>query len=178
MTLTVISLESVVEDKKPWVHALRELAKLPPDTPCAGVLTTDVKIRLWPRMMPATVGGFGLYVHAPDYDLSRYVRFDLAACLRLIDIMTPMLAEGYAKASLWYGLGRDFQRYSKDPQKSAAWESMLEAHRHLPEFMPAALMAGVTKEDKKSEPSKGPSEDPESAAAKRNKPDKNQLELL
>lgn len=153
-TQTVISLESVVEDKAPWLHTLRGMVGLPTDTPVAGVLTTDVKIRLWPRMMPATIENFGLYVHSPDHDFSQFVYFDLSACLDLIDQMTPMLKEGFAKASLWYGLPRDFQRFSRNPSQSMGWESYLQKHRHLPEFLPAVLIAGVTKEEKKSEPSK------------------------
>ena len=50
----VISLSSVVEDKRPWLTIIREIAKLPSDTPVCGVLTTDVKPRLWPRMQAAT----------------------------------------------------------------------------------------------------------------------------
>lgn len=63
----VISLESVVADKRPWIHILREIATLDHDAIVSGVMTTDVKPRLWPRARLATVGHFGLYIHAGDY---------------------------------------------------------------------------------------------------------------
>ncbi len=53
---TVISLDSAVADKRPWIQVLPEIAALPSDTPVAGVMTTDVKPRLWPRVRLATVG--------------------------------------------------------------------------------------------------------------------------
>lgn len=177
-TQTVISLESVVADKAPWLHTLRKMASLPPDTPVTGVLTTDVKIRLWPRILPATIGNFGLYVHSPDHDFSQFVYFDLSACLDLIESMIPMLKEGFAKASLWYGLSRDFHRFSRNPARSLEWESYLQKHRHLPEFLPAVLIAGVTKEEKKSEPSKRTAGDTPAASAASHHPAQDQLGLF
>ena len=129
-------------------------------------------------MLSATIGNFGLYVHSPDHDFSQFVYFDLSACLDLIDQMIPMLKEGFAKASLWYGLPRDFQRFNRNPAQALEWESHLQKHRHLPEFLPAVLIAGVTKEEKKSEPSKRPSGDTPATPAASHQPTQDQLGLF
>lgn len=92
----VISHESVVENKEPWFKALNRIADMPTDTLACGVLTTDVKPRLWPRTKLATVGNFGLYVHAQDYDLSAYVEFDLFECLRISELIRAPLISGYS----------------------------------------------------------------------------------
>lgn len=149
MEYCVISLESVVEDKRPWIEVLADVAALPTDTPVAGVMTTDVKPRLWPRVRLATVDRFGLYVHAPDYDVSEWREFSLTDCLDLIGHMLHPLASGYAKASLYYGLLRDHARASRDPVRAMAWDASLAAHRGQPHFLPALIAAGVTKETKK-----------------------------
>jgi len=152
MEFTVISLESVVTDKRPWLVVLRELAGMPGDTPIAGVMTTDVKPRLWPRTRLATVARCGLYVHAPDYDVSEYRQFDLPACLALIDAMLPPLGAGFAKASLYFGLLRDYARAAKQPAQSVAWETLIAPHRGRPHFLPALIAAGVIKGAKHGKP--------------------------
>ena len=149
MEYAVISLESVVENKRPWIDVLADVAALPSDTPVAGVMTTDVKPRLWPRVRLATVGHFGLYVHATDYDVSEWRAFDLRSCLGLIEAMTPALIAGFAKASLYHGLLRDHARSSRDPARALAWDMQLAAHRAQPHFLPALIAAGVTKESKR-----------------------------
>lgn len=145
---TVISLESVVDDKRPWLHVLRDIAALPGDTPIAGVMTTDVKPRLWPRVKLATVASFGLYLHVNDYDVSEFRRFNLVECLDTINIMLPILATGFSKSSLYHGLFKDHARASKHLQHVASWESQLLTMRGLPHFLPALIAAGVTKGDK------------------------------
>lgn len=149
---TVISLESVVTDKRPWLDVLRELATLPGDTPVAGVMTTDVKPRLWPRARLASRARCGLYLHAPDYDVSEFREFDLDACLSLVDLMLPALSAGYAKASLYFGLLRDHTRTRRDPAQAMHWETTLASHRHQPYFVPALIAAGVTKGAKHGQP--------------------------
>lgn len=145
----VISHESVVEDKEPWHKALLRIIEMPADTLVCGVLTTDVKPRLWPRTKLATVGNFGLYVHATDYDLSAYIDFDLKTCLHISEIMREPLVSGYSKSSIYHGLLTDFARSSKDPAKALNIESKLNQYRSDPAFIPALLISGVTKEDKK-----------------------------
>ena len=121
----VISLESVVEDKRPWIEILQDLVAMPADTVVTGVMTTDVKPRLWPRARLATIGRFGLYVHAPEYDASEWVDFDLRACVGLIRLMTEPMMAGYAKASLYHGLLRDYARSTRDPLRALEWERAL-----------------------------------------------------
>jgi len=145
---TVISLESVVEDKRPWLTVLRELAEMPADTPVTGVMTTDVKPRLWHRCRLATIGRFGLYVHAPEYDVSEWRDFDLRACLAVIDLMLAPLRAGFAKASVYHGLLRDYARASRDLPQVMAWDAALAPHRQQSHFLPALIAAGVTKGEK------------------------------
>ncbi len=144
----VISLDSVVNDKRPWLEIIRDLQRLPADTPVTGVLTTDVKPRLWPRAQLCTVGSFGLYVHCPDYDVSQHVDCDLSDLLLIIGLMLPALGAGFAKASVWYGLYRDHARMTKHLEDACQWEAQLQQYRKHPAFLPALLMAGVTKEAK------------------------------
>lgn len=145
----VISLESVVADKRPWLTALSELAGLPPETLVTGVMTTDVKPRLWPRARLATVGSFGLYVHAPDYDVSGWREFELSACIATIEVMRGPLRAGYAKTSLYHGLFRDYARACRDPAQAAEWDKHLARHRQAAHFLPALIAAGTTQEEKK-----------------------------
>lgn len=147
--LAVISLESVVEGKRPWLEILRELASMPLDTIVTGVLTTDVKPRLWPRARLCSVGNFGMYVHCPDYDVSQYIDFCLRDLLAIIEIMLKPLHAGFSKSSIYYGLMRDYQRFAKSPDETLRWECKLKEFRSNPAFLPALLVSGVTKEQKK-----------------------------
>lgn len=148
---TVISLESVVQDKRPWLTVIREVAVMPPDTPVNAVLTTDVKIRLWPRSRICTVGRFGIYVHCPDYDISQHIDCSLPDLINIIDLMLPALTAGFAKASIWYGLYRDYARMTKHINRAPEWEAEFQKSRSNPAFLPALLMAGVTKEAKSND---------------------------
>ena len=144
----VISMDSVVDDKRPWLHILTDIATLPSDTPVTGVLTTDVKPRLWTRARVSTVGRFGLYVHAPDFDLSDHIDFSLPDLLGIVDAMRPALLAGYAKASLYHGLMRDYARAQKHMAQALEWEQALMPLRGNPAFLPALLVAGVSKQEK------------------------------
>lgn len=140
---TVISMESVVACKRPWRDVLADIVKREASTPVTGVMTTDVKPRLWPRARTATVGRFGLYIHCPDYDVSEWRNFNLAECVAITETLRPMLAAGFAKASLWFGLFRDHNRTGKTLAASWAWESELIKLRASPAFLPALIAAGV-----------------------------------
>lgn len=145
---TVISHDSMVADKRPWAVVLPEILSLPAATVVAGVMTTDVKPRLWPRVRLATVGHFGLYLHCGEYDVSGWREFSLAACVELLAIMRAPLAAGYAKASLYHGLLRDHARSKRNPALAMEWEVQLAAHRQQPHFLPALIAAGNSKENK------------------------------
>jgi hypothetical protein len=179
MEYTVISLESVVTDKRPWIEVLADIAAMLPETSVAGVMTTDVKPRLWPRVRLATVGRFGLYLHAPDYDTSEWREFGLANCIDLICKMLPPLNAGYAKASLYHGLLRDYARTSRNPAHALEWDAQLAPHRNQPHFLPALIAAGVTKESKQDvKPVARPAANPRPAPAGGHQPDTSQPGLF
>ncbi|MBE0511181.1 MAG: hypothetical protein IBX49_10710 [Gammaproteobacteria bacterium] len=181
---TVISLDSVVEDKRPWIEVVRELARLPADTPVTGVLTTDVKPRLWPRARVATVGSFGLFVHCQDYDTSQHVDFDLHDLIRLIDLMRHPMQAGFSKQSIYFGLMRDFKRFQKDPAQVLMWETELQGWRDNPAFLPAVLIAGISKEEKKhdndskTKPDRAVIVEPDTTAAAGHSADQTQFGLF
>ena len=179
MEYTVISLDSVVLDKRPWIEVLPEIAKLPPSTPVAAVMTTDVKPRLWPRVRLTTVERFGLYLHVGDYDVSEWREFNLSACLDLIEHMILPLKAGYAKSSLYHGLFRDHGRSHRDPAAAMLWDGELAHHRHQPHFLPALIAAGITKESKQDvQPPARPFGYPKSSSASSHQPDPPQLGLF
>ncbi len=175
----VISLESVVKDKRPWIDVLADISVMPPETPVAGVMTTDVKPRLWPRVRLATVSRFGLYLHAGDYDVSEWREFSLPACIDLIGKMVAPLMAGYAKSSLYHGLLRDHARSSRNPAQAIKWDAQLGPHRNKPYFLPALIAAGVTKESKHDvKPAARPTENPQPTATSGDKHDQAQLGLF
>ena len=176
---TVISLESVVDDKRPWLEVLRDVAALPAQTPIAGVMTTDVKPRLWHRARLASVGQFGLLIHAPDYDVSEWRSFDLAECLSIVDAMLPALHAGFAKQSLYFGLLRDYARASRQLDQAIAWEKTLRPLAASPAFLPALIAAGTTKDQKHDiKPIARPAANPQPAPAIGDQPAKAQLGLF
>lgn len=140
---TVISMDSVVASKRPWRDVLLEIVNLPGNTPVTGVMTTDVKPRLWPRARTATIDAFGLYIHCPDYDVSEWRSFSLVECIALTEILRPMLASGFSKASLWFGLLRDYSRTARTLSAAWVWESELIKLRGSPAFLPALIASGV-----------------------------------
>lgn len=143
--LLVISLDSVVADKRPWLEAIYDLQKLPPETPVCGVLTTDIKPRLWPRMIAGTAARPNLLVHALDYDISTPVAFQLTELLQIIDEIIPALQLGFSKTNCYRGLVNDYARFSKQPDVTLAIEQRLSPLRKHPAFIPAVLMAGIQK---------------------------------
>jgi len=139
----LISLDAAAAgDRVSWRDVLLQIAELPPETPVAGVLTTDVKPRLWPRMPLASIGAFALYVHAPEYDLSTAVAFDLRRFRAILGLIEAARAAGWRKARIWHGLWSDYARAAKDPALTSRIEAQLQAVRSDPAFLPALLAAG------------------------------------
>lgn len=143
----VVSAASIVADKRPWRQALRDVATMPLDALVTGVMTTDVKPRLWPRTRLASIGRFGLYIHCPDYDVSEWRLFDLGACVALIEQVETILSQGFSKTVIYHGLLGDYARTIKRPAQALAWEEMLAAQRKLPHFLPALIAAGIVKQE-------------------------------
>jgi hypothetical protein len=143
---TVISHDSVVEDKIPWLDHLSEVAKLPVDSVTGGVLTTDVKVRLWTRSRLVTVGSFGLYVHCPDWNISKFFSFDIQACLKASRFISEeILTKGFSKASALRGLANDFNRFSADFLRNSELEKHLIEMRSENFFIPSLIISGVKK---------------------------------
>ena len=163
----VISLDSVVEDKRPWLSAIYDLAKLPPDTPVCGILTTDIKPRLFPRMVSGTAAKPNIFVHAADYDISQPVQFDLQDLFQIIDIILPALQLGFSKTNCYRGLFNDFNRFSKNVGQTYEMEQRMAQWRGNPAFIPAVLISGISKGKTKDEQSQRITHDIKSAGTGR-----------
>ena len=137
----VISTSSVVVNKRPWLHVLPDLLTLPLDAEVVGVLTTDVKPRVWPRMVLSTVGAPTLYVHAAEYDISAPVTLDVQRWLTLAQTIGKALDIGYTKKSVQHTLTRDYPRFIKNLEVSRELEDTFAPVRHTPEFVPALIIA-------------------------------------
>lgn len=124
--------------KTSWRELIPELLQKDPSTLVAGVLTTDVKPRLFPRTQLATIGDFGLYVHAPDYDVSEYREFDLVDLLALVEQIETILSHKFTKTSIINGLFTYHKIAVKDPMLTAELDKI---DRTNPAFIPALIIA-------------------------------------
>lgn len=128
-------------DKKPWSKMLVDLIKMSPSTKVTGVLTTDVKPRLWPRSNIATISDFGLYLHAPDYDVSEYRAFDLQSCIDCIAVINKAMALKFTKASIYQNLFGYHKIAIKDLTSTQTLEAELSVLRANAAFIPALIIA-------------------------------------
>lgn len=131
------------ENRPNWLDVFKELAALPSDTLTGGVLTTDPKLRLWPRAQLCTVADFGLFVHFPDYNLSGFQRFNVCKCLEIVDVIIELLQQGFIKKVIASSLLNDAKKVKADLPLTLALEARLKPLRELPEFLPALLIAGI-----------------------------------
>lgn len=143
----MIGHDSATLERPQWLSVLRDIVRMPLEIPVAGVLTSDPKPRVWPRAEVCTVGSFGLYVHCPDYDLSRFLRLNLARLLDIASIIVMAIADGWPKKFILHGLYADMKRVRKDPSGTVRLEAELQLLRALPEFLPALLTAGIPKHE-------------------------------
>lgn len=162
-------------DKQSWQDLLHQIKDLPPSTLCTGVLTTDVKPRLWPRMRKASIGAFGLYVHASDYDVSQWIEFDLSDCLSAIKLIQQAMALGYSKTFIYTSLYADHKTTTKHLEKVLGLESALSAIRQQSHFLPALLIARKESTDVTSASTAAK---PAATTTSGNQPDQAQLGLL
>lgn len=139
----MISAESArAEGRLSWREVFAEIGPLPGETPVAGILTTDFKPRLFPRMRLASVGTLTLYVHSPDHDQSGLLTFDRFRVIEAIDLISECLALGFTKARCHFGLLVDFDRVRKlGADRVVSLENQLDLHRHEPHWIPALLAA-------------------------------------
>lgn len=152
--LSVETAAATADPQRPaWRDVLRHVATLPPATPLAGLLTSDPKPRLWPRVRASTVGRALLYVHStgdksPVGEVSTLLALELPRLVACLDLMQPLLAAGWPKRVIWQGLLTDFTRASRAMVAALREEQALARVRALPEFAVALLAAGVTKEER------------------------------
>lgn len=145
----MIGHDSATDDRPTWYQVLTEVATMPPNTPCIGVLTTDPKPRLWPMTQQRTLGDFGLYVHCPDYDISEFRTFDLNECLATCRLIIECLSLGFSKQACWHGLFSDLKKVNKiGVDKVVALEAQLREARLTPHFLSSLLVAGIKKTEK------------------------------
>ena len=98
------TIAQTIEGRPRWRRALREIALAPPDTPMTGILTTDPKPRLWPRVQLATCGAPGLYLHIPEQDISTWRAFDLRRIAVALAAVDRAIAAGATKTAALRGL--------------------------------------------------------------------------
>ena len=133
----VISEKSATDERPTWLDTLRSLSG---DMPVAGVLTTDTKPRVWPRMRIASIRAFGLYVHAPEYAVSEYRSFSLADLGVASSAIRKALDMGFTKRRIHLGLLADFTRAKRHTREVMSLEQRLRMLRDRPEFVPALIV--------------------------------------
>jgi hypothetical protein len=92
------------EGRPRWREVFGCLDYVARDTPMAGILTTDTKPRLWPRIRMSLADAPGLYIHSPAHNWSHWTHFDrgsVAAALQLVD---AAMALGATRMAAWQGL--------------------------------------------------------------------------
>gem|GEM_PF-5144675 len=169
----VISLESETDTRPAWLRVVRDVVEMNAGLPAAGILTTDVKPRLWPRAKAVTLGSFGLYVHAPEYDVSEFRYLDLATVERIARSIICALRLGFTKADIYRGLWRNYKLMRQLGTDGISLERMLASLRDIDEFVPALVVAGLRKEEKG-----GATRSVERAAAARSQTDQERPRLL
>lgn len=139
----MISAESAREaNRLSWREVFNEICPMPDSIPVAGILTTDFKPRLFPRMRLGSVGSLTLYVHSPDHDQSGLLTFDRVNVVQAADLISECLALGFTKTRCHFGLLVDFDRVRKlGAERVLELENQLDAHRLEPHWIPALLAA-------------------------------------
>lgn len=146
----MLSLDSATEERPSWLELFRRLQEdYPQDASLCGVLTTDPKPRNWPKMRLSQVSTPALYVHAPDYDVSEVRELDVATLFACENKIREALALGFSKARIHSGLFGDYARTRRNLREVVALERELRECRRRQEFVPALLISGVKKEERK-----------------------------
>lgn len=152
MLLFPLRADSVTSTERPlWRDALRAVAGMPSDTPMAGVMTTDPKGRLWPRMPAASVGRPGLYLHWPERDVSAPVRWDWATLWADMSLVEEALSLGFARQRVLTCLYGDHARTMRSPAEAARLEAALAPRRADPSLLVATLATPAPRKGAQSE---------------------------
>jgi hypothetical protein len=137
----VLGMESATDERPHWGDlVMGVLAEAGPDAAVSGVVTTDPKPRLWPLARMTTAARPGLYVHAPDADLSAFVAFDRAQLVTVVEAVERALRMGFTKRACRRGLMHD-KRFSADLTAGMQAEAALSPLRSLPAFPLGVLVA-------------------------------------
>ena len=145
----MISWDSATAERPNWFDALKIISTLDKDVPTWCVLTTDPKPRLFPNAMLTSVGNFGAYVHAPDYDVSRFLMLSISDILTIAEMIIELLKLGFIKKTIAENLVLDSKMVKKIGFKEVLkFEQDLKAFRKKPEFIPALIAGGLKKEVK------------------------------
>lgn len=146
----MISHDSATVERPSWLDLLGTVAddpaRYPGDSPWTGVLTTDPKPRNWPRCRLASAASPGLYLHAPDYDVSEWRSFGLPGVLEIASVVRAALDLGFSKRRVHAGLLSDYQKAKKNIEEVMELEEALREYRMHQEFVPALLIAGKGKD--------------------------------
>lgn len=131
-----------------WMDALKTASGSAPGAPMTGVLTSDVKARVWPRIELAICSAPGLYVHAPDYDVSEWRALDLSYLLEVADVaseaLCALLTLDAGKRHLMASLYANRPLVAAYGEEVIGWEEVLGEARDSPEFIPAVMVAHAT----------------------------------
>lgn len=136
------TISQVMDGRPRWRGVLREIAIADPRTPMTGVLTTDPKVRLWPKAMIASCGRPGLYLHSSDDNVSRWAEFSIGRIASVLMCVDWALAAGATKADVRRGLETSTKLVDRYGIGAVAkMESRLSNHRGSNEFIIAILVA-------------------------------------
>jgi hypothetical protein len=131
----MISHKTISDERPSWYEVFKEIVDM--DVPCIGIMTTDTKPRLWPATKQCTTKNFGIYVHCLDYDISKFIYFNIRKCLDISYKISDILSLGFSKKAVLKSVLNDIKKFSK---RNLAIEQELKILRTLPEFIPALLI--------------------------------------
>jgi hypothetical protein len=136
------TIKAEMEGRTRWRDLLHEIISAPPETIMTGILTTDPKPRLWPRAQLATCAASGLYVHIPDWDISRWLSFSVREVIDTLAVIDEAMASGVTKSQIVQGIWsspRIVDRLGVD--RVAALESRLAPLRGSDRLILATVIA-------------------------------------
>jgi hypothetical protein len=109
--------------------------------PCAAVLTTDPKKRVWPHARVCQGDHVLLYLHDPSRGVSGNRRLHWQTLATLLARIEDAYSLGAAKAQIATSLYTPALLKMHGPARLMALEAQLQPARQLPEFLPALIVA-------------------------------------
>lgn len=136
-----MGLQSASIDRPTWGAVIAILERAPAGEPVTALMTTNPKPRLWPFAHVASTSRCGMYLHAPEYDVSGYIDIDRHRLAEAYRHVCDDLAAGYTKRAIMYGI--PMHTAFRGDRRGFARESELQEMRRQAEFLPALLAAYV-----------------------------------